>query len=50
MLFLLFDGAVVQFNKIAIQFKKIAKYFNEDKQILYNTIQNIQNNLNFKMV
>ena len=44
---MLFDGAVVQFNKIAIQFNKIAKYFNEDKQKLYNTIQN---NLNFKMV
>ena len=45
--FFLFDGAVLQFNKIAIQFNKIAKYFNEDKQKLYNTIQN---NLNFKMV
>ena len=47
MLFLLFDGAVVQFNKIAIQFNKIAKYFNEDKQKLYNTIQDSSN---FKMV
>ena len=43
MLFFVFDGAVVQFNKIAIQFNKIAKYFNEDKQKLYNAIQDGSN-------
>ena len=43
MLFFVFDGAVVQFNKIAIQFNKIAKYFNEDKRKLYNTIQDSSN-------